>query len=190
MIVKAIVVRFYVLQYQQICLYLSVIWKYEKYKGIHPGAVLERELKKRGLSQRYFALSLSEHPQTINAITKGNRDLNIPLALKIEKMLGLEEGTMALLQTFYDIEKQKKKECTPSRPDLSILRKILFWDTDINKIDWDKNSAYVINRVFERGNEQEKKEIFRFYSEDKIREVTGKSDPYSRIPVMQHLKAR
>lgn len=169
---------------------MIVIWKYEKYKGIHPGAVLERELRRRGLSQRSFALSLSEYPQTINAITKGNRDLNIPLALKIEKMLGLEEGTMALLQTFYDIEKHKKKGSTSGHPDLSILRKILFWDTDINKIDWNKNSAYVINRVFERGNEQEKKEIFRFYGEDKIKEVTGNSSPYSQIPIMQHLKAR
>lgn len=165
-------------------------WKYEKYKGIHPGAVLERELKKRGLSQRSFALSLSEYPQTINAITKGNRDLNIPLALKIERLLGLEEGTMALLQTFYDIEKQKKKEGITARPDLSILRRVLFWDTDIDKIDWDKNSPYVINRVFERGNDHEKKEILRFYGEDKVKAVTGISSPYAQIPIMRHLKAR
>jgi plasmid maintenance system antidote protein VapI len=45
--------------------------EYEKYKGIHPGAVLERELDKRNLAQRPFAQSLFEHPQTINAIIKG-----------------------------------------------------------------------------------------------------------------------
>jgi hypothetical protein len=30
----------------------------EKYKGIHPGIILERELKKRALHQRTFALSI------------------------------------------------------------------------------------------------------------------------------------
>lgn len=64
----------------------------EKYKGIHPGIILEREFKKRGLQQRPFALSIGEHPQTLNAITKGKRKLNTALALKIEEKLGLEEG--------------------------------------------------------------------------------------------------
>ncbi|MBW8200280.1 hypothetical protein [Flagellimonas abyssi] len=45
----------------------------EKYKGIHQGLILERELKKKSLKQRPFALSINEHPQTINAIVKGRR---------------------------------------------------------------------------------------------------------------------
>jgi plasmid maintenance system antidote protein VapI len=55
----------------------------EKYKGIHPGIILERLLKKKAISQRPFALSIGEYPQTINAITKGKRRINIALALKI-----------------------------------------------------------------------------------------------------------
>ena len=47
-----------------------------KYKGIHPGIVLKRELKKRSIKQRPFAMSIQEHPQTLNAITKGKRNLN------------------------------------------------------------------------------------------------------------------
>lgn len=35
-------------------------------------------------------------------------------------------------------------------PNLSLLRKSLFWDTDINKIDWKKQYKAVIQRVFER----------------------------------------
>ena len=61
----------------------------EKYKSIHPGIVLDRELKLRNLRQRPFALSINEHPQTINAICKGRRDLNISLALKIKAMFNL-----------------------------------------------------------------------------------------------------
>jgi plasmid maintenance system antidote protein VapI len=79
----------------------------EKYKGIHPGIILQRELKKRALLQRPFALSIGEHPQTLNAITKGKRNLNTSIALKIESKLGLQEETFALLQTFYDILQEK-----------------------------------------------------------------------------------
>lgn len=68
----------------------------EKYKGIHPRIVLERLLNQKGISQRPFALSIGEYPQTINAITKSRRKLNIALALKIEQKLDLEEGSLAL----------------------------------------------------------------------------------------------
>ena len=70
-------------------------------KGIHPGFMLERELKKRGLRKGAFALSLQEFPQTLVSITKGKRRMNISLALKIEKALGLEEGFLMTLQVFY-----------------------------------------------------------------------------------------
>lgn len=54
----------------------------EKYKGIHPGLVLERELKKRNLKKGPFALSLDEYPQTLNGITKGQRGLTPALSLR------------------------------------------------------------------------------------------------------------
>ena len=138
----------------------------EKYKGIHPGIILERELKKRALQQRPFALSIGEHPQTLNAITKGKRKLNTALALKIEEKLELEEGTLALLQTYFDIAEEKRK--SHHSPNLRLLRKSLFWDTDMATINWDKQFKAVIHRVFERGNEAEKKEIERFYGTLKI----------------------
>jgi len=148
----------------------NVIDYAEKYKGIHPGLILARELKKKSLKQRPFALSIDEHPQTLNAIVKCRRDLSIALALKIERELGLEEGSLAILQTYYDI--QKEKEGRPSRkPDFSILRKSLFWDTDIDTLDWEKQYRAVIRRIFERGNEAEKKELIRFYGEKKVTSV-------------------
>lgn len=140
----------------------------EKYKGIHPGIILERILKKNAISQRPFAISIGEHPQTLNAITKGRRKLNIALALKIEEKLSLEEGSLALLQTYFDIETEKSKTIQ-NTPDLALLRKSLFWDTDISKIDWQKQSIAVIKRVFERGNAIEMEEIKRFYNIDQIK---------------------
>ena len=152
----------------------------EKYKGIHPGIILERELNKRLLQKRPFALSIGEHPQTLYKITKGKRKLDIALALKIEEKLGLEEGTLALLQTYFDIkeEKFKKEFCSPN---LFLIRKSLFWDTDITMIDWDKHYKAVIRRIFERGNETEKQELIHFYGADKINIAlnTSTGKPYT-----------
>lgn len=137
---------------------------------MHPGAVVKRELQKRSLKQRPFAIALGEHPQTLNAIIQGKRNLNIPLALKIEEYFGLEEGTLALLQTHYDIRKEKERQASKA-PELSLLRKVLFWDTDINRIDWQRQHKAIIKRVFERGNEMEKKEMLRFYGTKKVKAV-------------------
>jgi plasmid maintenance system antidote protein VapI len=153
--------------------------RFEKYKGIHPGIVLARELEKRSLRQRPFALSIGEHPQTFNAITKGKRNINTAIALKIEKELQLEEGTLLILQAFYDIRLEKLKT-ESDKPELSLLRKSLFWDTDIATIDWDKQYRAIIQRVSERGNEAEKNEIARFYGKAKMRAALSapKTAPY------------
>ena len=145
----------------------------EKYKGIHPGMILERELKKRNLKKGRFALSLHEYPQTLNEITKGKRGLTPALSLKIDNALELEEGTMLILQAYYEIEKEKQKLNLQQHPDFAIIRKVLFWDTDISKIDWGRQYKSVIKRVLERGNAEEKKEILRFYGEQKVAEVTA-----------------
>ncbi len=135
-------------------------------KGIHPGFFLERELRKRQLPKRKFALSLEEHPQTIVSITKGKRKMNTRLALKIEKALNLEEGYLMIMQVYYDIEIEKQKLQKALQPDISKLRPVLFWDTRQEKIDWQKQKRAVIQRTFERGNDQEKEEIIRFYGKN------------------------
>lgn len=145
----------------------------EKYKGIHPGMILERELKKKNLKKVAFAHALNEYPQTLNQITTGKRGLTPALSLKIDNALGLEEGTMLVLQAYFEIKKEKKKSNTQLSPDISNFRKILFWDTDITKIDWEKQYRSIIRRIFERGNSQEKEEITNFYGKDKIKSVTG-----------------
>ncbi len=134
-------------------------------KGIHPGKIIGRDLKKKGISQRSFAESIGEHSQTINAIIAGRRNITTPQALKIEKELNYAEGFLAILQVYYDISKLKEKSetfsCTPD------IRKNLFWDTDFGKIDWNKNKRFVIDRIIERGTAEEKEEIARFYNIDK-----------------------
>ncbi len=139
-------------------------------RGIHPGFILERELKERKLLKGPFAISLKEYPQTMVSITKGKRRMNTPLALKIENALGIEEGYFMTLQVFYDIEQTKRIQNT-DHPDFSKLRKVLFWDTKLEIINWKKQKDAVVKRVFERGNEIEKDEIARYYGPENIRKI-------------------
>lgn len=138
-------------------------------KGIHPGLILERELKQRHLHKGPFAISLKEYPQTLVSITKGKRRMNTNLALKIESALEIDEGFFMTLQIFYDIKELKRKQ--QLHPDLSKLRHILFWDTKIGNIDWEGQKGAIIKRVFERGNEIEKNEIIRFYGIEDINKI-------------------
>ena len=105
------------------------------------------------------------------AITKGKRRINPSLSLRIGKELGIDESFFMILQTYYDIELEKKKQQKNLHPDLSKIRKVIFWDTDINKIDWIKYEPSIIKRVFERGNEQEKQEIIHFYGKDNVSKI-------------------
>ena len=143
-------------------------------KGIHPGVFLEHELKRKKLKKVAFAHSIEEHPQTIVAIIKGKRRMNTKLALKIEKLFNLDEGFLMVLQVFFDIATQKNTT-KKTHPDLSLLRPVLFWDTDINTIDWDKQKTAIIKRVFERGNQKEKDEITRFYGKNTVNKVLSEN---------------
>ncbi len=140
-------------------------------KGLHPGFFLEHELKKKKLSKRQFAISLAEHPQTIGAITKGSRDMNTSLSLRIEKALNLEEGFLMILQSFYDIKIEKAKLADKRIPNLKLIRPVMFWDTNINKVDWELHKEYIIQRIFERGNQQEKEEIESFYGKQIVADI-------------------
>ena len=138
-----------------------------------------------------FAISIHEYPQVINEITKGRKGLSAALSLKIDRSLSLEEGTMFILQAYYELKKANDKDLYHLHPDLSILRKVLFWDTDINKIDWQKQHRAVIQRVFERGNDQEKKEIISFYGEKKVKTVLSAGNIAAKgFPVMQGARTR
>ena len=143
-------------------------------KGLHPGVFLQYELDKQNLKSGKFAESIGEHPQTLSAIIRGRRSMNIPLSLRIENALNLEEGLLMTLQVYYDIAQEKLKLVKKNKPDLSKFRSVLFWDTSLENIDFDEHKQYVINRVFERGLDVEIEEIVRFYGREVILESIRK----------------
>jgi plasmid maintenance system antidote protein VapI len=139
-------------------------------KGLHPGLYLDRKIRERKLTKSKLALDCHEYPQTLTAITKGKRDMNTGLSLKLERELGLEEGMLMTLQVFHDIKKEKRKQ-ENAAPDLKLFRKSLFWDTDIALLNWQEQYRYIITRIYERGNENEKTAIKNFYGQNLINEV-------------------
>ena len=158
-------------------------------KGVHPGKFLQREFGIRKIKSGQFAESIGEYPQTLSAIIRGRRAMNTPLSLRIEKALGLEEGLLMTLQIYYDIAEEKHKEAKVDSPDLLKFRSALFWDTKVEAINFLEHRRFVINRVLERGNEEEVCEIIRFYGRDVIisnLSLTSKS-PFEN-KVKQNLK--
>lgn len=156
-----------------------------KIKGVHPGAILKREIKKRGITNKDLALLVNEYAQTISAITKEKRSINPKLSIKLGASLNVESDYFMLLQASYDVKKVQSESTTYTHTNTPTIRKILFWDTDINKIDWIKNKKAVIKRIFERGNELEIKEIINFYGLDTVKkELNTIKESY--LPAYQH----
>lgn len=48
------------------------------------------------------------------------------------------------------------------------LNNRIFWDIDFNKIDYEKSYRSVIERVFERGDVEDIREVRRYYGDTKI----------------------
>ena len=135
----------------------------ENIKGMHPGALIKHELIKMKMSQRQFESKIGEHWQILNAVINQKRGISLGTALKIEREFGYEEGFLLIMQVYYDIEKDKQKEINKSLSGIPNVRRILFWDTDFDKIDWAASKESIITRILERGNDAEKAEIARYY---------------------------
>lgn len=132
-------------------------------KGIHPGKIIERDLKKKDISQRNLAEKIGEHYQTLNAVIKGRRNLTVEMSVKIDAFLGYEEGFLYMLQGYYEIEQYHLKTASESVSGVPRIRRVLFWDTDFDRINWGRNRDFVISRILERGSKEEQAEIARFY---------------------------
>lgn len=144
----------------------------EKIKGVHPGYILERELRERRMTKKAFAASIGEYEQVIGEVTKRRRRINPVLSLKMDKALDTpQQGYFMLLQTYFDLAEAQKELNRNIHPDLSKFRKVIFWDTDFGQIDWIRNKRFVIERVYRRGNETEMDEIIHFYGKDEVDKV-------------------
>ena len=51
----------------------------------------------------------------------------------------------------------------------------IFWDVDPEKLDWESNAQFIIERVLTRGFTKDVKMLFKMYTEEQIKEATIKS---------------
>ncbi len=154
--------------------------EYERVKGIHPGAILKRELKKRSLKAVALANSIDEYPQTINAITKEKRGINPKLSIKLGEYFRIDKEYFMLLQASFEVKSIIQRSY--KNPLIGKVRKSIFWDTNFNKIDFIKNKRSVIQRILERGNEIEINELVKLYGKPTIKEelkyINNSISPY------------
>ncbi len=52
-----------------------------------------------------------------------------------------------------------------------ILSKQAFWDVDMDKIDFEKNARYVVEKVIERGKAEDFDSLLKFYGFDRVGEL-------------------
>lgn len=140
-----------------------------KVKGVHPGALLKREIKILGLKSKELVDAIDEHKQTISAILNERRGINPLLSIKLGRFFNISEDYFMQLQASYDVQKELNQINPGKRtPDLTKIRRALFWDTDFDTIDWEKNKTAIIKRLFERGNDEEIEEIIAFYGRTSV----------------------
>ena len=71
-------------------------------KGIHPGAILKRELIQRGMKPIQLAATLNEHKQTISAILNERRGINTKLSIQLGKLFEIDLDYFLQIQASYD----------------------------------------------------------------------------------------
>ncbi len=52
----------------------------------------------------------------------------------------------------------------------------IFWSADIEKLDWEKDKAYIIHQVLMYGNLEDIKQLFQIYSPEEI-QTTFRKEP-------------
>lgn len=155
-----------------------------KIKGIHPGLILQREIKRQNIKSSHLAIRIKEHKQTISAIINQKRGVSAELSIKLASYFNTEEDYFMMLQASYDV-KTRLAAHQQKTPNLNNIRKVLFWDTSFNTIDWQKNKRAIIQRVLERGNAKEIKEIIAFYGRTTVIKIV-KSIASSRLASFQN----
>jgi len=142
-----------------------------KIKGIHPGAVLKRALKQSAIQKKELARRINEYPQTISAIINERRGINPALSIKLADFFKIDPAYFMILQAYYEVELARRASEKEKTPDLKKFRKILFWDTNMDKLNWETQKEAIIKRVFQRGNSEEFSEILNFYGMQKVQSV-------------------
>ena len=78
--------------------------------SVHPGSILQEELKERGIKQKDFAKEIGMKAPHLSALIHGNRNISTAIASKIEAVLGIPASVWLNLQNQYDLYQDRMKE--------------------------------------------------------------------------------
>jgi HTH-type transcriptional regulator/antitoxin HigA len=71
--------------------------------AVHPGEVIEEALAERGWPQNYLADLIGYSAKHLNQVVRGRVRLHAPMAVEIEKHLGLSARLLMRMQADYDV---------------------------------------------------------------------------------------
>lgn len=137
-------------------------------KGIHPGLILERELSKKRIRKSQLARELGISCGILTDITKQRRGINPTLSIRLGRFFEIGEDYFSLLQTYYVLKQEQKKQIKHLNLNLSSS---LFWDVNLEDIDYERNKSFVIIRVFERGKKKEIQKVIDLYGKEQVSQI-------------------
>jgi hypothetical protein len=70
-----------------------------------------------------------------------------------------------------------------SRPVKPVLNKRIFWDVNFDALDYDGKASFIIERVFERGDVEDIRQVRRYYG-DEIITQTLLNAKYLQLPTI------
>jgi len=82
---------------------LGILIQKQTYSPTHPGSIIKKELKDRGLSQKDFAEAIGLRPSHISEVINGNRRITISFAESVEDWLGISAKLLLDMQLTYDL---------------------------------------------------------------------------------------
>ena len=72
------------------------------FRAVHPGEVLNEELKERGIKQKDLAARIGVLPSHLNELIKGKRSFTVTIAMALEKELGIPYDFWMRMQYGYE----------------------------------------------------------------------------------------
>ena len=72
------------------------------FRAVHPGEILNEELKERGIKQKDLAAKIGILPSHLNELIKGKRSFTVPISMALEKELGIPYDSWMRLQYSYE----------------------------------------------------------------------------------------
>jgi len=77
---------------------------------LHPGEILRGKLAEKKITQKAFARLIDMQPPHVSGLINGKRHVSAMLALKLEKLLGVEAISWMKWQMLYDLETARKNQ--------------------------------------------------------------------------------